>query len=61
MSELLALLAKVPPEAYAALGRLISALLSGDAARARREAERTAAAIAAKKAIRAGAKAAKRI
>jgi hypothetical protein len=51
-------LAKAPPEAIPAFGRLLSALLAGDAAKAQREARVTAETIAAKQAVRAAARAA---
>ncbi len=51
MSELLMLLSKVPPEAFASLGKLVGHLLSGDTEAAERELRVTAETIGAKKAI----------
>jgi hypothetical protein len=59
-SKVLEFLAKMPAEAIPSFGRLLSALLSGDAARAQREARVTAETIAIKQATRASAKAAKK-
>lgn len=47
----LELLAKLPPEAYEAFGRLLTALLSGDAEQAEKEARVAAETIASKKVI----------
>jgi hypothetical protein len=51
VSRLLAILSKVPPEAFESLGRLVSHLLSGDTEAAEREARVTAETIAAKRLI----------
>lgn len=51
MNELLALLSKVPVEAYEGLGRVVSHLLNGDKEAAERELRVTAETIAAKRAI----------
>lgn len=47
----LELLSKLPPEAYDAFGRLLSALLSGDAEQAEKEARVAAETVASKAAI----------
>ncbi|UOF77324.1 hypothetical protein [Caudoviricetes sp.] len=57
-ADAITFLAKLAPEALPAVGRLFSAILAGDAAKAQREARVAAETIAAKQAVRAAAKAA---
>ena len=49
--NLFALLAQIPAEAYEGLGRVLTAMLAGDAAKAEREVRVTAETVAAKLAI----------
>ncbi len=51
--NVLEFLGKLPPEAFTAFGRLLTALLAGDTAKAEREARVVAETVAAKKAMRA--------
>jgi hypothetical protein len=57
-AKVLEFLAKMPAEAIPSFGRLLGALISGDAAKAQNEARITAQTIALKQATRAAAKAA---
>lgn len=52
-SDVLTFLAKLPPEAVNGVGRMLKAVLAGDAAAAQREARVAAETVAAKQAIRA--------
>lgn len=60
MSEVLLMLSKIPAEAFPAMGRLLTALISGDTEAAQREARVTAETIAAKRAVHAAFEAGKR-
>lgn len=60
MSEVLLLLSRIPAEAFPALGRLLTALLSGNKDAAEREARVTTETIVAKKAIHAAYEAGKK-
>ena len=51
MNEVLLLLSRIPVDAFPAMGRLLHALLSGDAEKAEREARVTAETIVAKRAV----------
>ncbi len=53
MSEVLLLLSRIPAEAFPAIGRVLTALLSGDQEGAAREARVAAETVAAKKAVHA--------
>lgn len=53
LTKVVDFLAKLPPDALPGLWRLFTAILSGDAAKAQREARVTAETVAAKQAIRA--------
>ncbi len=53
MNDFFLLLSRIPPDAFPAMGRLVTALLSGDHAAAEREARVTSETIAAKKAVHA--------
>lgn len=57
-ADVLTFLAKLPPEALPATGRMLSAVLAGDPAKAEREARIAAQTVGIKRAARAGAKAA---
>ncbi len=54
-------LAKLVPEALPAVGRMFSAIIAGDAAKAQREARVAAETMAAKQAVRAAARAAAKV
>lgn len=59
--NILDFLAKMPPEAFSAFGKLLTALLAGDPAKAAQQARITAETIAIKQSTRATVKAAKGI
>lgn len=53
MNDVLLLLSRIPPEAFPAMGRLLTSLLAGDHEAAEREARVTSETIAAKRAVHA--------
>ena len=60
MNDLFLLLSRIPPEAFPAIGRVLTALLSGDKDAAAREAQVAAETVAAKRAVHAAFEAGKK-